>query len=39
MALPLFGSERYPAPVIDHERAARTFLERYSAFAARNGRS
>lgn len=32
MALPLFGSERYPAPVVDHERAARAFLDRYAAF-------
>ncbi len=35
LALPLFDGERYPAPVVDHERAARAFLERYAAFAAR----
>ncbi|MDP9111262.1 MAG: DNA photolyase family protein [Candidatus Eremiobacteraeota bacterium] len=30
--LPLFsGSVSYPAPVVDHERAARAFLERYRA--------
>jgi deoxyribodipyrimidine photo-lyase len=27
--LPLFGESRYPAPVVDHEVAARAFLERY----------
>ncbi len=35
LALPLFGVERYPAPVVDHEQAARAFLARYAAFAAR----
>jgi deoxyribodipyrimidine photo-lyase len=35
LALPLFGGEGYPAPVVDHESAARAFLERYSAFVAR----
>jgi deoxyribodipyrimidine photo-lyase len=27
--LPLFGANSYPAPVLDHEVAARAFLERY----------
>ena len=27
--LPLFGDHGYPAPILDHDRAARTFLERY----------
>ncbi len=27
--LPLFGDHGYPAPVLDHEQAARAFLERY----------
>jgi deoxyribodipyrimidine photo-lyase len=27
--LPLFGDNGYPAPILDHERAARAFLERY----------
>jgi len=27
--LPLFGDSAYPAPVVDHELAAREFLERY----------
>jgi len=31
MALPLFGERGYPAPVLDHEAAARTFLKRYRA--------
>ncbi|MBV8152930.1 MAG: deoxyribodipyrimidine photo-lyase [Candidatus Eremiobacteraeota bacterium] len=34
LALELFPSDPYPAPVVDHERAAREFLERYRAFSA-----
>jgi deoxyribodipyrimidine photo-lyase len=30
LELPLFGRQSYPAPVIDHETAARAFLERYA---------
>lgn len=30
MQLPLFGSHSYPEPVVDHETAARAFLERYT---------
>jgi deoxyribodipyrimidine photo-lyase len=30
LQLPLFGQRGYPAPVLDHEAAARAFLERYS---------
>ncbi|MBV8602514.1 MAG: deoxyribodipyrimidine photo-lyase [Candidatus Eremiobacteraeota bacterium] len=29
LALPIFGEQSYPAPVIDHDVAARAFLERY----------
>lgn len=32
LALPLFGDAAYPAPVLDHEVAARGFLARYAAF-------
>jgi deoxyribodipyrimidine photo-lyase len=32
LALALFGDSGYPAPVVDHERAARAFLARYAAF-------
>ena len=32
LELPLFGPNTYPAPVVDHERAAREFLARYNAF-------
>ena len=28
--LPLFGKRDYPAPILDHETAARSFLERYA---------
>jgi deoxyribodipyrimidine photo-lyase len=31
MALPLFGERGYPAPILDHESAARAFLARYRA--------
>jgi deoxyribodipyrimidine photo-lyase len=31
MALPLFGERGYPAPILDHEAAARAFLARYRA--------
>jgi deoxyribodipyrimidine photo-lyase len=34
LALPLFAAETYPAPVVDHEEAAREFLRRYVDFAA-----
>ncbi|HEY0615824.1 MAG TPA: deoxyribodipyrimidine photo-lyase [Candidatus Elarobacter sp.] len=30
LQLALFGERSYPAPVVDHEAAARTFLERYA---------
>lgn len=30
LRLPLFGDRSYPAPVLDHESAARAFLERYA---------
>ena len=30
LALPLFGGADYPLPVLDHERSARAFLERYN---------
>ncbi|MEO7039029.1 MAG: deoxyribodipyrimidine photo-lyase [Candidatus Elarobacter sp.] len=30
LQLPLFGRHSYPAPVLDHESAARAFLERYT---------
>jgi deoxyribodipyrimidine photo-lyase len=30
LQLPLFGDKSYPAPVLDHEHAARAFLERYA---------
>ena len=30
MSLPLFGGSDYPLPVLDHERSARAFLERYA---------
>jgi len=30
LALPLFGPQSYPAPVVDHEPTARAFLERYA---------
>jgi len=32
LALPLFATEPYPQPVVDHERAARDFLRRYAEF-------
>ncbi|MBV8727790.1 MAG: deoxyribodipyrimidine photo-lyase [Candidatus Eremiobacteraeota bacterium] len=32
--LPLFGANGYPAPVLDHDQAARRYLERYSAFVS-----
>jgi deoxyribodipyrimidine photo-lyase len=34
LALPLFGTRRYPAPILDHEAAARAFLARYRAEVA-----
>jgi deoxyribodipyrimidine photo-lyase len=33
--LPLFSRDAYPAPVVDHGREARAFLERYNAFVTR----
>jgi deoxyribodipyrimidine photo-lyase len=32
LSLDLFGADAYPAPVVDHEAAARSFLKRYAAF-------
>ncbi len=34
LSLELFPSDTYPAPVVDHERAARDFLARYRAFVS-----
>jgi deoxyribodipyrimidine photo-lyase len=34
LSLPLFGARRYPAPILDHEAAARAFLSRYRAEVA-----
>ncbi|MBV8688953.1 MAG: deoxyribodipyrimidine photo-lyase, partial [Candidatus Eremiobacteraeota bacterium] len=31
-ALPLFGRDGYPSPILDHDAAARRFLARYNAF-------
>jgi len=31
LSLPLFGARQYPAPILDHEAAARAFLARYRA--------
>jgi len=36
MELPLFSSDAYPRPVVDHERAAREFLARYAAHLTRS---
>lgn len=33
--LPLYDGSVYPAPVVDHAKAARAYLERYRAFAAK----
>jgi deoxyribodipyrimidine photo-lyase len=30
LALPLYGPQAYPSPVLDHETVARAFLERYA---------
>ncbi len=35
LALPLFDGAAYPAPVVDHEKAARAFLARYAAHIGR----
>jgi deoxyribodipyrimidine photo-lyase len=35
LALPLFDGAAYPAPVVEHEAAARAFLAKYAAFAGR----
>ena len=32
--LPLYSSDAYPQPVVDHDAAARSFLARYQAFVA-----
>jgi deoxyribodipyrimidine photo-lyase len=34
LALELFSGDRYPTPIVDHERAARAFLARYRAFVS-----
>jgi deoxyribodipyrimidine photo-lyase len=34
LALELFSDDRYPAPALDHEQAARAFLARYRAFVS-----
>jgi deoxyribodipyrimidine photo-lyase len=34
LALPLFSADVYPAPVVDHEEAAREYLRRYVEFVA-----
>jgi deoxyribodipyrimidine photo-lyase len=35
LTLPLFGSDTYPRPVVDHEHEARKFLEKYKAYLHR----
>lgn len=35
LALPLFDAQSYPSPVVDHESAAKAFLERYRAYLGR----
>ncbi len=35
LALPLFDGTAYPAPVVEHESAARAFLRRYADYRAR----
>ncbi len=37
LALPLFGGSGYPAPILDHEAAARAFLARYAEARRRPG--
>lgn len=37
LALPLFGANAYPAPILEHEAAARAFLERYAEVRRRPG--
>jgi len=37
IALPLFDGNAYPAPVVDHEEAARNFLRRYVEFVSAPG--
>lgn len=37
LALELFPPDRYPAPVLDHERVAREFLRRYREYVASGG--
>jgi len=36
LTLPLFGSKAYPAPILDHGRAAREYLARYNLFVGAN---
>jgi len=35
LTLPLFAGDAYPRPVVDHEREARKFLEKYKAYLHR----
>jgi deoxyribodipyrimidine photo-lyase len=37
LALPLFGASGYPAPILEHEAAARAFLQRYAQARRRPG--
>jgi deoxyribodipyrimidine photo-lyase len=39
LALELFPTDAYPAPVVEHERAARDFLARYRAYLQTGGAS
>ena len=39
LELPLFGANTYPAPVVDHEKAAREFLARYNSWNAATDRA
>ena len=39
LSLPLFDGTAYPAPVVDHEAAARDFLRRYAEFVEGRSRS
>ena len=36
LELPLYGTNTYPQPVVDHEREAREFLARYNVFVKKN---
>jgi deoxyribodipyrimidine photo-lyase len=35
LTLPLFEGDAYPRPIVDHEREARAFLERYRAYLSK----